>query len=121
MARQYGAPKEEEGKPSQGNRYGDNRKDPAPKAKEEDPSPPTKVVTDFHKNAPVDTSDTDIHHTLGSKEGQASPGPHNHDGGTSALLLEGMIITGSKSSPMTMWPSIIAGLVRLGMKDSSTA
>lgn len=122
MVRQYGAPKEEPGKPSEtGNRYGDNRKDPAPKPKEEDPSPPTKVVTDFHKNAPVDTSDTDIHHTLGSKEGQASPGPHTHDGGTSALLLEGMIITGSKSSPVTMWPSIIAGLVRLGMKDSSTS
>lgn len=121
MARQYGAPKEEPGKPSEtGNRYGDNRKDPAPKPKAEDPSPPNKVVSDFHKNASVDTSDTDIHHTLGAKEGQASPGPHTHDGGTSPLILEGYILTGPKANSALVLPSIIACLVRLGAKDSTT-
>jgi hypothetical protein len=88
--------------------------------KEEDPSPPVDVVRKFHANAPVDVSATDIHHTLGLRNGQASPGNHIHDGSTSKLLLSDQTLTGSKASPSTVLPSIIACLVRLGATDNTT-
>lgn len=120
MAQQYGSPKTPKGGPA-GNRYGDKeRRDQPPKTKDPDPSPSGVLVEKFHKNAAVDTRVEDMHHTLGSLPSQASPGNHDHDGGDSVLLLDGYTIVGSKASPSTVLPSIIAGLVRLGMKDSTT-
>lgn len=119
MATQYGAPKQEPGK-AKSNRYSDQRRDPEPRPQEPDPSPPADIVAKFHKNAAVDSRTEDIHHTLGPSPSQASPGDHRHDGGDSALLLEGYTIVGSKANPTTVLPSIIAALARLGAKDSTT-
>lgn len=117
MSRQYGIPKNPD-QQEKGPGYG---KDPEPKVKQDDPSPPNMVVSQFHKNASVDVTDTDIHHTLGQNPGQASPGPHRHRGGDSALLLEEFTFTGSKSgNPGAVLATIIPALVALGAKDSTT-
>lgn len=120
MGRQYGAPKENPGDTPGSNRYSDQRKDPAPKPEQPDPSPSADLVVKFHRNAPVDSRTEDIHHTLGPGPSQASPGDHSHDGGDSPLLLEGYTLVGSKANPTTVLPSIIAALARLGAKDSTT-
>jgi len=41
---------------------------------------------DSHKNSDRDSSPWAIHHTLGPRRNQASPGDHTHDGGTSLEL-----------------------------------
>lgn len=71
-------------------------------------------------NADTDVRPDSLHHTLGSRESQASPGNHGHDGGDSILLLEGFTITGSHSAGTSL-NSIVACLVRLGATDQSTA
>lgn len=116
MARNYGAP---ERLPDTEKVTGPQRKDQDAPTKQ-DPSPPPEVVRRFHQNADTDIRKESIHHTLGSDPNQASPGRHKHDGGDSVLLLEGYTITGSKASPSTVLPSLIACLVRLGAKDSTT-
>lgn len=83
-------------------------------------APPTaEEVERAHTNADTDTRAESQHHTLGSSPTQASPGDHRHDGGDSALLLEGQTITGSRATDA--WRiSVNALLVRLGAQDSST-
>lgn len=121
MARQYGAPKEVPGQPPKNNAYGASRKDPAPTVKREDPSPPNRVVSEFHKNASVDSRKEDIHHTVGPGSAQAASGTHRHNGSDSPLLLEGMIITGNKTTaPASVLASIILVLKKLGATDSTT-
>lgn len=77
-------------------------------------------VENFHKNADTDVRRESVHHTLGPRPTQAAGGDHNHDGSNSPLILSGLTIVGSRSTPSAILPSIIAGLVRLGMTDSST-
>lgn len=77
-------------------------------------------VEKIHRNADTDTRREAIHHTLGPSPAQAAPGSHKHDGSDSALLLEGVTISGSISSPPSILPSIIAALVKLGALDQST-
>lgn len=121
MARQYGTPPETPQEKAQLDKYGRSRRDPEPKTRQEDPSPPNQVVELFHKNASIDTQGSDIHHTLGISPNQAAKGSHDHSGGPNGkLILEGYTLTGSKASPSTVLPSIIAALVRLGAKDSTT-
>lgn len=117
MGRQYGAPRE---LPVTKSQTGRGRKDEQPKPKEEDPSPSADRVRQFHRNSDVDTRPEAQHHTLGPSPNQASPGPHTHDGSDSKKLLEGYTLTGAVASPSTVLPSIIAALVRLGAKDSTT-
>lgn len=125
-SRQYGAPTDPrrgpqnqvDGSIQYGQQGIDSRE---PKTKKEDPSPPGQVVAQFHKNSDVDARREAQHHTLGPTSSQASPGDHTHDGGTSRKLLDGYVLTGSKSTPATMWPSILACLVRLGAEDTTTA
>lgn len=115
MGRRYGDPRPED-------QFKPGRNLPAEQpTKDEDPSPSAIIVQRFHKNAAVDTRPEDIHHTIGTGPAQAAAGDHNHDGGNSPLILEGITITGSKSIPATMWPSILLALTRLGAKDSTTA
>lgn len=127
VTRQYGEPVDRSKRAPTGNHressvYGRRTADSIePKPRKEDPSPSANVVAAFHRRADTDSRVEAIHHTLGPVGSQASPGDHNHDGGSSRLLLEGMLLTGSKSNPTTMWPSIIACLVRLGAKDNTTA
>lgn len=84
------------------------------------PKPAANVVDDFHTNSDLDTRPESQHHTLGPGDSQASPGNHQHDGGTSPLLLTGFTISGSRGGN-TALPSLIACLVRLGATDSTTA
>jgi anti-sigma factor ChrR (cupin superfamily) len=86
---------------------------------DENPKPASQVVDDFHQNSDLDSRAEAQHHTLGSSATQASPGNHTHNGGDSALLLEGQIISGSRATDA--WRiSVNAILVRLGASDSST-
>ena len=125
-AQQYGAPTDpQRGQGASDNenaqQYGSSLRDSTePGTKKEDPSPSGVVVTKFHKNADTDSRAEAIHHTLGNSPTQASPGNHTHDGSSSPLILQGMVLSGAKATPSTMWPSIIAALVRLGAKDSTT-
>lgn len=126
-SRQYGAPRDP-ARGAEGSRgggaslYGQQARDSAaPKTKQEDPSPSATIVDKFHKNADTDVRKESIHHTLGPGQSQAAPGDHMHDGGTSRKILDGYQLTGSKANPVTMWPSIIQCLVRLGAKDNTTA
>lgn len=74
--------------------------------------PPVSERTD------TDGSDQSVHHTLGANKGQASPGDHDHRGGSSVALLQGMTITGT--TPAEIISSIVAILVDLGATDSTT-
>jgi hypothetical protein len=97
--------------------YGSSERkvNPAAKAK-----PTTEEVENFHTNSDVDLRAESQHHTLGSSPSQAAAGNHNHDGGNSALILDGLQITGSRSTDA--WRlSVNALLVRLGADDNSTA
>lgn len=78
-------------------------------------------VDNLHKKADTDVRRESVHHTLGPRGSQAAAGDHKHDGSDSPLLLSGLTITGSRADSTAIMPSIIAGLVRLGMTDSSTA
>ncbi len=82
--------------------------------------PSSKEVALFHTNSDVDGSSKAQHHTLGSNRGQASPGDHTHDGGTSKLLLEGLSVTGSRSGGGALL-SVISILTSLGATDATTA
>lgn len=117
MGRQYGSPPEDPRRKT-GPGYTE-RKDPEPKAKDPDPSPPSRTVNEFHKNAAVDTRKEDIHHTIGIGTNTAASGSHNHRGGDSVLLLEGITISGAKAGN-TALASVINALVELGAKDTTT-
>ncbi len=82
--------------------------------------PSSKEVKDFHENDDVDGSDKSHHHTLGPGIGQAAPGQHFHDGGSSPLLLSDVKITGSRGGN-TALASVISVLVALGATDQTTA
>jgi hypothetical protein len=87
---------------------------------DENPKPPAEVVNDFHTYSDVDSRSEAQHHTLGPQPTQASPGDHTHDGGDSKLLLEGLAISGSRTTDA--WRlSVNAILVRLGATDNSTS
>lgn len=83
-------------------------------------NPSQKEVNDFHSNSDKDGGPKALHHTLGANPNQSSPGNHTHDGSTSALLLEGTTITGSRGGNAAV-ASIIAALVKLGATDATTA
>jgi hypothetical protein len=79
-----------------------------------------KAVEKFHEKADTDASQTALHHTLGSRNGQASPGDHNHNGKNSKKLLQGTTITGAKGGNAAL-ASVISALVKLGATDNTTA
>lgn len=83
-------------------------------------TPTAKEVQEFHANSDKDGSPKALHHTLGPLPNQASPGNHSHDGGTSAELLLGTTISGSRGGNAAV-ASIIAALVKLGATDATTA
>lgn len=86
-----------------------------------DDAPSPAVVKEFHEKSDVDSSQVAQHHTLGSKNGQAAAGDHNHGVGSPYKKpLAGTTITGSRSALPGAIPTIIAALVKLGATDSST-
>ena len=87
---------------------------------DENPKPPAEIVNDFHTNSDVDSRSESQHHTLGPQPTQAAPGDHTHDGGSSPLLLEGFVLSGSRNSD-TWRQQVTSILVRLGADDQTTA
>lgn len=81
--------------------------------------PAPKTVSDFHVNSDLDSSSEAQHHTLGPGANQAAPGYHNHDGSNSVALLEGVTLTGSKTTGAAL-SSVISALVMLGAMDETT-
>lgn len=76
-------------------------------------------VERFHQNDDVNSRREAHHHTLGPGEYQAASGSHNHRGGDSVPILEGITITGPRDSDA--WRiSITQALVALGATDTST-
>lgn len=82
--------------------------------------PASEEVEEFHTNAATDSRKEDIHHTIGVSENQAASGSHNHRGGDSLLLLQGITLTGSRAGNIALL-SVIQALVALGATDSTTA
>lgn len=84
--------------------------------------PTAKEVNEFHENDDVDGSPNAHHHTLGPNTGQASPGNHSHDGGSSQEIfpLAGTTLSGNKTgNPSPALSSVIAALVKLGATDAT--
>lgn len=54
------------------------------------PTPTPTEVSKFHSNSDADSSTVAQHHTLGIKNGQASPGDHKHDGKSSKKIGKGL-------------------------------
>lgn len=84
-------------------------------------SPSSQDVAKFHRNADTD-SDTDaIHHTVGNGHKQAAFGDHNHEGGSGALLFDGITFTGSRAANTALIvKQIIDAMVLKGALDSTT-
>lgn len=81
--------------------------------------PTEKEVARFHTNADTDGDSGSIHHTLGPRKGQATEGDHDHRGGNSVALLQGVTVSGSRATDA--WrTSVMALLVELGATDSTT-
>ena len=83
-------------------------------------SPSADLVAKFHANSDVDAGNLSQHHTLGSFPGQAAPGPHTHDGGTSKQLMEGVTLTGAKGGNVALANLITALAAALGFTDNTT-
>lgn len=83
-------------------------------------APPTQEVKDFHTRADTDSGPNSIHHTLGPKNAQASPGDHTHDGTTSRKLMDGITITGAKGGNVALANLITALADVLGFTDGTT-
>ena len=86
---------------------------------EKDRPPTAEEVTRQHTNADTDSRKEAIHHTTGIGDNQASPGNHNHRGGDSVLLLQGITLTGSRAGNIALL-SVIQALVALGATDSTS-
>lgn len=79
-----------------------------------------RAVKEMHKKADTDSSAFAIHHTLGVKHDQASPGDHLHDGINSRLLLEGITLTGSKGGNVALANLITILATTFGLTDNTT-
>lgn len=82
-------------------------------------------VTGIHRNADSNQRTDAMHHTLGGRTTQASPGDHIHDGGTSAQLLTATIsgvITASPTAASVgaVVKQILTALAPLGITDATT-
>jgi hypothetical protein len=83
------------------------------------PRPAPQVVAEFHTNSDVDSEKDAQHHTIGTGVSQAASGAHKHDGNDSFQLLADVEIIGAKGGN-TALASVIAALVGMGAKDSTT-
>lgn len=78
-----------------------------------------QAIAKLHEKDDLDASADSHHHTLGTRNGQASPGDHNHNGKNSRKVLQGTTLTGAKGGSAIL-TSIVAALVKLGATDSTT-
>ena len=82
-----------------------------------------RQVGDLHRNADTDLRPDAIHHTLGQRQTQASPGSHSHNGGDSVFLMDNVVFTGSRSSATaTVLAQVLTALAStMGATDSTSA
>lgn len=73
-----------------------------------------------HRYSDKDSSAFALHHTLGLKPNQASPGNHKHDGKNSQLLMKNVTVTGSKGGNAALISLIPKLATALGFTDSTT-
>lgn len=79
-------------------------------------------TTAIHKKADTNVRAESIHHTLGTRRGQAAFGDHTHNGTDSNALLPNVVFTGSRASNLAgIVQQITQALVRLGANDNTTA
>lgn len=86
--------------------------------------PSTKEVEKFHANSDKDGSITALHHTLGPRNNQASPGNHTHDGGQSSdldALLASITVTGSRGGNAALTSLLLGLSTKFGLVDGTTA
>jgi hypothetical protein len=83
-------------------------------------APSAEEVNRFHTKADTDSSNLAVHHTLGVKHDQASPGDHKHDGTNSLQLLENKVLTGSKGGNVALGNLITLLAEAFGFQDSTT-
>lgn len=81
-----------------------------------------KDVAAIHRNSDLDLRPDSYHHRNGGRSTNSAPGDHRHDGGNSVQLLDGVVISGSKSTAVSsVLSQILACLVTLGITDSTSA
>lgn len=83
------------------------------------PTPPPIQVKFFHRFADTDSGGSALHHTLGAGEGQASPGDHKHDGGSSPFLLDQFTVSGTRGTS-AYYQSLEAALAAIGANITAT-
>lgn len=95
---------------------------PVKGVKGQDNLPTAQVVNRFHTKADTDSGAGAVHHTLGIKHDQASPGDHLHDGKSSRRIMEGkgVVLTGSKGGNVALANLITLLANTLGFTDSTT-
>jgi hypothetical protein len=76
-------------------------------------------VNGLHRRSDLDSSKTAQHHTLGATRNQAACGNHNHRGEDSALIFDGITLTGSTGGNVAL-QNLITALVAFGLEDSTT-
>lgn len=82
-------------------------------------TPDALHVKYFHHFADTDGGETALHHTLGPNDGQASPGSHKHDGGSSPYLLDQFTISGVRGTSAYL-QSIENALAAIGINITAT-
>jgi hypothetical protein len=90
------------------------------KPKERESLPP-KDVNAVHARSDVDTGWQAQHHSLGVKHNQAAAGDHKHDGQNSKKLMEGISVTGSRSSGAALADLLTKLSTSLGFTNNTTA
>jgi hypothetical protein len=83
-------------------------------------SPDPQTVNNFHNRADTDSAATAMHHTLGVKHNQASPGDHKHEGIGSRFIMEGITVTGSKGGNAALADLITKLAAALGFTDGTS-
>lgn len=73
----------------------------------------------MHNDKDQDTSKLAGHHSLGTSHNQASYGDHTHNGENSIDLLEGITITGSRTTGDAL-NNLLDALSSLGLVNSTT-
>lgn len=79
-----------------------------------------KTVADLHRRSDKDHRTEALHHSLGMRDTQASPGNHNHDGGNSVPLLNDVFVGSRTAYNATLFNSVMDSLVKLGATNNTT-
>jgi len=85
-------------------------------------SPDRETVGDFHRYSDKDANTDSLHHSLGNRPTQAARGDHLHRDNNGLPLLDGVILTGSRSiNTVDIVRQICEALGTLGASNNTTA